>query len=84
MHRLLLSALLLSSGCLAKSLRTPAQDHHVQVATIEVRCNRGDYCLCMPELKADLKDMREQACLLEAITVGEDGEDCVKDEELAK
>ncbi len=84
MTRIALSALVLTSGCVATSLRAPAQDHHVQVATIEVRCNRGDYGLCMPELKADLKDMREQACLLEAITVGEDGDDCVKDEELPK
>ena len=84
MHRFLLVSLLLSSGCLAKSLRTPAQDHHVQVATVEVRCNRGDYGLCMPELKEDLKDMREQACLLEEITKGQDGKECTADEEAAK
>ena len=84
MHRLILVSLILTSGCLAKSLRTPAQDHHVQVATIEARCNRGDYGLCMPELKADLKDMREQACLIEAITAGEDGDDCTAEEEAAK
>ncbi len=84
MTRIALSALVLTSGCVVTSLRAPAQDHHVQVATIEARCHRGDYGLCMPDLKTDLKDMREQACLLAAITAGEDGDDCVKDEELPK
>jgi hypothetical protein len=67
---------LFACGCLAAQLHGPAQDHHVQTRIIEERCKAGEYDYCAPELIEDLEAMREQACLIEAITRRESGEEC--------
>ena len=72
----LLFLVTLGSGCLAKQLRTPAEDHYVQTKHIADSCAKGAYGTCTPELKEDLEAMAEQACLLNAITRGTDGAEC--------
>lgn len=79
MRTTLLCVALLSTGCLARSLRTPAEDHHVQTATIAARCNAGFYGPCTPELREDLEDMAHGACLIDAIAKGDDGSACKRE-----
>jgi len=76
MRKLPLVAVLICAGCLGRQLRVPAQDHHVQTRTISNRCDAGAYGPCSPELKEDLEAMAAQACLIEAIAVGDDGAAC--------
>jgi len=65
------------SGCLASRLASPAQDHAVQTAAILVACKTGGYGEpCHPDLVEDLEAMSEQACLIEAVTLGEGPETC--------
>lgn len=59
------------SGCLAKKLQTPTQDHYVQAATISDSCGDEGWGqgVCTQEM---IDEMAEQAKCLHAITVGED------------
>lgn len=68
------AALLLSlslSGCLAKSLRGPAEDHYIQTATISKRVDAGAYAGDAEALAEDLAAMAKQACLIDAIVKAE-------------
>jgi hypothetical protein len=78
---LVLLALALAPGCLAKQLRSPAEDHYVQTRHIAESCAKGSYGTCTPELKEDLEAMAKQACLLNAIAQGTDGTECKGEEQ---
>ena len=72
----LLLLLLFAPACLAKQLRTPAEDHYVQARHIAQSCAAGTYGACSPELLEDLEAMQKQACLLRAVSHGADGSEC--------
>ncbi len=74
--RLIPILVLLSTGCLAGQLRTPAEDHHVQTQHIARACEAGIYGPCSPELIEDLVAMAEQACLIAAIASKAGPEGC--------
>jgi hypothetical protein len=78
MHRFsLVVVLAFAPGCLARQLRSPAENHHVQAQHIARSCAAGGYGMtCPPELVEDLDAMAEQACLLDAIAKGADGAAC--------
>jgi hypothetical protein len=80
MKRTALIVLLFAPGCLAKQLRTPAQDHYVQAKHIATSCAGGTYGTCSPDLVEDLEAMAKQACLLDAIAQGNDGSQCSEPE----
>lgn len=74
MKRIIVATIVLAcSGCLAKKLQTPVEDHYIQTQAIAERCKAD----CDPaELQEDLDAMAEQACLLDAIVKGNDGAQC--------
>ena len=75
-HAIIITAVL-AGGCLAKKLRAPVEDHFVQTQTIAERCKAD----CDPEeLQEDLDAMAVQACLIDAIVKGNDGEQCRGDQ----
>lgn len=76
MRRITLALFLVLPGCLAKQLRSPAEDHRVQTRHIAASCAKGIYGTCTPELREDLEAMAKQACLLSAIAEGRDGTGC--------
>jgi hypothetical protein len=78
-HVPIVALALLIPGCLAGQLRAPAQDHHVQTQIIVEQCESGTY-QCSPELLEDLQAMRDQACLIEAITAKRNGSECSPEE----
>jgi len=61
---------LLTTGCLAATLRGPVADHATQAQVIANRCEVD----C-----ADVEAMAVQACLIAAIVNGDDGEECDTD-----
>jgi hypothetical protein len=69
-----IAAALLVSGCLAKQLKHPAEDHYVQTKAIADNCrDDGGYAEspCSPELQEDLDAMAQQAHCVHAISKGE-------------
>ena len=78
-RRAILTLAVLSTGCMARDLRTPARDHYLQAATIAVACERGGYGAPKCEA-ADLEAMAQQACLISAVANRADGEDCSGDD----
>lgn len=77
----ILLVLAIAPSCLAKQLRSPAEDHYVQTRHIADSCSKGAYGTCTPELKEDLEAMAKQACLLHAIAQGTDGSECKGDDQ---
>lgn len=55
-------------GCLANRLQIPVEDHFIQIMTIVNGCIDGDYGQpCPDDMIDDLKIMKKQACVLDAI-----------------
>ena len=70
-HTILIIASLGLSGCLAKQLKHPAEDHYVQAKTIAEACAKGGVLgegVCTQEM---LDEMAQQAKCLHAIAQGE-------------
>jgi len=71
----LLAVLLLPlGGCLKKTLRHPAEDHHVQTKAVAASCEADGYGngKCTQD---DLDAMAKQAECIDAIVKGEDCDD---------
>ena len=65
---------LLVSGCLAKQLKHPAEDHYVQTKAIADNCREGGgyaEAPCSGDLQEDLDAMQQQARCIYTITKAE-------------
>ena len=70
-------AALVLSGCLAKSIAVPVEDHYVQTKTVADRCRKDG---CDEVLQEDLDETATQACLLEAaVKKADPAEHCPQD-----